>query len=125
MMKKIEILAPGGSKEAIYAAVYSGADAVYTGTDRFSARAFADNPTVEELCGILDVAHLQDKKIYLTVNTLLTEDELEGSLYAQIAPLYEAGLDAVIVQDLGVMDFIRENFPGLDIHASTDRKSVV
>lgn len=119
MMKKIEILAPGGSKEAIYAAVYSGADAVYTGTDRFSARAFADNPTVEELCGILDVAHLQDKKIYLTVNTLLTEDELEGSLYAQIAPLYEAGLDAVIVQDLGVMDFIRENFPGLDIHAST------
>lgn len=119
MMKKIEILAPGGSKEAIYAAVYSGADAVYTGTDRFSARAFADNPTVEELCGILDFAHLHDKKIYLTANTLLTEDELEGSLYAQIAPLYEAGLDAVIVQDLGVMDFVRENFPGLDIHAST------
>lgn len=118
-MKKIEILAPGGSKEAIYAAIYSGADAVYTGTDRFSARAFADNPTVEELCGILDFAHLHDKKIYLTVNTLLTEDELEGSLYAQIAPLYEAGLDAVIVQDLGVMDFIGQNFPGLDIHAST------
>lgn len=118
-MKKIEILAPGGSKEAIYAAIYSGADAVYTGTDRFSARAFADNPTVEELCGILDFAHLHDKKIYLTVNTLLTEEELEGSLYALIAPLYEAGLDAVIVQDPGVMDFIGQNFPGLAIHAST------
>ncbi len=118
-MKKIEILAPGGSKEAIYAAIYSGADAVYTGTDRFSARAFADNPTVEELCGILDFAHLHDKKIYLTVNTLLTEEELEGSLYALLAPLYEAGLDAVIVQDPGVMDFIGQNFPGLAIHAST------
>ncbi len=118
-MKKIEILAPGGSKEAIYAAIYSGADAVYTGTDRFSARAFADNPTVEELCGILDFAHLHDKKIYLTVNTLLTEEELEGSLYALIAPLYEAGLDAVIVQDPGVMDFIGQNFQGLAIHAST------
>lgn len=116
---KIEILAPGGSKEAVYAAVYSGADAVYTGTDRFSARAYADNPTVEELCGILDFAHLHDKKIYVTINTLLTERELEGSLYAQIYPLYESGLDAVIVQDFGVMDFIRDQFPGLAIHAST------
>lgn len=118
-MKEIEILAPGGSKEAIYAAIYGGADAVYTGTDRFSARAYADNPTVEELCGILDFAHLHDKKIYVTINTLLTERELEGSLYAQIYPLYENGLDAVIVQDFGVMDFVREHFPGLAIHAST------
>ena len=118
-MKNVEILAPGGSKEGIYAAVYSGADAVYTGINRFSARAFADNPTVEEMCEILDFAHLHDKKIYLTANTLLTEDELEGSFYSQIRPLYEAGLDAVIVQDFGVMDFVREHFPGLDIHAST------
>ena len=110
-MKNVEILAPGGSKEGIYAAVYSGADAVYTGINRFSARAFADNPTVEEMCEILDFAHLHDKKIYLTANTLLTEDELEGSFYSQIRPLYEAGLDAVIVQDFGVMDFVREHFP--------------
>lgn len=118
-MNKIEILAPGGSKEAIYAAIYSGADAVYTGTDRFSARAYAQNPTVGELCEIIDFAHIHEKKIYLTANTLLTEDELEGSFYAQIRPLYEAGLDAVIVQDFGVMDFVREHFPDLAIHAST------
>lgn len=118
-MNKIEILAPGGSKEAIYAAIYSGADAVYTGTDRFSARAYAQNPTVEELCGIIDFAHIHEKKIYLTANTLLTEDELEGSFYARIRPLYEAGLDAVIVQDFGVMDFVRRHFPDLAVHAST------
>lgn len=115
----VEILAPGGSKEAIYAGLYSGADAVYTGTDRFSARAFADNPSVEELCRILDFAHLHGKKIYLTVNTLLTEEELENQLYDLIRPLYESGLDAVIVQDFGVMDQIRESFPGLSLHAST------
>ncbi|MCI8363888.1 MAG: U32 family peptidase [Eubacterium sp.] len=118
-MKKIEILAPGGSREAIYAGIYGGADAIYTGTSRFSARAFAENPDVEELCRILDFAHLHEKKIYLTVNTLLTEEELEGSLYDLIRPLYEHGLDAVIVQDFGVMDLIREYFPGMDIHAST------
>ena len=118
-MKKVEILAPGGSREAIYAGIYGGADAIYTGTSRFSARAFAENPDVEEVCRILDFAHLHGKKIYLTVNTLLTEEELEGSLYDMIRPLYEHGLDAVIVQDFGVMDFIREYFPGMDIHAST------
>lgn len=115
----VEILAPGGSREAIYAGLYSGADAVYTGTDRFSARAFADNPDVDELCRILDFAHLHGKKIYLTVNTLLTEQELEGQLYDLIKPLYESGLDAVIVQDFGVMDHIRQSFPGLFLHAST------
>lgn len=118
-MKKVEILAPGGSREAIYAGIYCGADAVYTGTSRFSARAFADNPDVEELCRILDFAHLHDKKIYLTVNTLLSEEELEEGLYDMLRPLYEHGLDAVIVQDFGVLDFIREQFPGMELHAST------
>lgn len=117
--KKVEILAPGGSKEAIYAGLSSGADAIYTGTSRFSARAYADNPSVEELCGILDFAHLHGKKIYLTVNTLLSEDELEHSLFDMIHPLYQSGLDAVIVQDFGVMDFLHRNFPELPLHAST------
>lgn len=116
---RVEILAPGGSKEAIYAGLCSGADAIYTGTSRFSARAFADNPSVEELCCIVDFAHLHGKKVYLTVNTLLSEEELEGSLYEMLAPLYESGLDAVIVQDFGVMNFVREYFPEMDIHAST------
>lgn len=115
----VEILAPGGSKEAVYAALHSGADAVYTGTKWFSARAYAENPEVDELCRILDDAHLRGKKIYLTVNTLLTEEELEGQLFELLEPLYEAGLDAVIVQDLGVLDLIHESFPGMDVHAST------
>lgn len=115
----VEILAPGGSREAIYAGIYSGADAVYTGTSRFSARAFADNPDVEELCRIVDFAHLHGKKIYLTVNTLLTEEELERSLFDVVKPLYETGLDAVIVQDFGVLEFLHSHFPDMDLHAST------
>ena len=115
----VEILAPGGSVDGIYAAMLHGADAIYTGTQRFSARAFADNPSVEQLCDILDFAHVRDKKIYLTVNTLLTDEELEENLYDLLLPLYDNGLDAVIVQDVGVMQFIHEAFPDLDIHAST------
>lgn len=121
---KVEILAPGGSKEAIYAGLACGADAIYTGTSRFSARAFADNPSVTELCEILDYAHLHGKKVYLTVNTLLTERELEEELYEVLAPLYESGLDAVIVQDLGVMDYVHTYFPDMDIHASTQMSFV-
>ena len=98
-MRKIEILGPAGSKEGIYAALNAGADAVYVGTSRFGARAFAKNPSVEELEEALVYAHLRDKKIYLTVNTLLTDQEIQGQLYEMIAPLYEAGLDACIVQD--------------------------
>ena len=115
----VEILAPGGSVDGIYAAMLHGADAIYTGTQRFSARAFADNPSVEQLCDVLDFAHVRDKKIYLTVNTLLTDEELEDHLYDLLLPLYDNGLDAVIVQDIGVMQFIHEAFPALDIHAST------
>lgn len=118
-MKKTEILAPAGSIETLYAALKMGADAVYTGTDRFGARAFADNPSVEELERALTYAHLRNKKIYLTVNTLLTDRELEEELYPLIKPLYEAGLDACIVQDVGVLSFLHENFPDMDLHAST------
>lgn len=118
-MKKVEILAPAGSIEALYAALKMGADAVYVGTDRFGARAFADNPSVEEITDALFYAHLRNKKIYLTVNTLLTDREIEKELYSVIRPLYEAGLDACIVQDVGVLSFLHENFPDMDLHAST------
>lgn len=118
-MKEIEILAPAGSIESLYAALKLGADAVYTGTSRFGARAFADNPCVGDLKEALIYAHLRQKKIYLTVNTLLSDKELEQELFPMIAPLYEAGLDACIVQDLGVLSFLHENFPGMDLHAST------
>ncbi len=118
-MRQVEILAPAGSIEGLYGALDMGADAVYVGTRRFGARAFADNPSVEELQEALVYAHLRDKRIYLTVNTLLTDRELEEELYPMIAPLYESGLDACIVQDIGVLDFLHENFPEMDLHAST------
>ena len=118
-MREIEILAPAGSLESLYAALKLGADAVYTGTKRFGARAFADNPDVEELREALLYAHLRKKKIYLTVNTLLSDREVEEELFPMIAPLYEAGLDACIVQDFGVLSFLHENFPDMDLHAST------
>ncbi|MCH5265951.1 MAG: DUF3656 domain-containing protein [Lachnospiraceae bacterium] len=118
-MKKIEILAPAGSLESLYAACGMGGDAVYVGTSRFGARAFADNPTVAELEKALTFAHLRDKRLYLTVNTLLRDRELEQELYPMIQPLYEAGLDACIVQDMGVLSFLHENFPDLPLHAST------
>lgn len=116
--KKIEILAPAGSYESFHAALCAGADAVYAGGNRFGARAYADNFTQEELIRAIDEAHLHGRKLYLTVNTLLKDCEMD-ELYDYLAPLYSAGLDAVIVQDAGVLSFVRENFPEMDIHAST------
>lgn len=118
-MRKTEILAPAGTIESLYGAFKMGADAVYTGTSRFGARAFAENPAVPELEKALTYAHLRGKKIYLTVNTLLNTRELEEELYPLIRPLYEAGLDACIVQDMGVMAYLHEYFPDMDLHAST------
>lgn len=117
--KKLEILAPAGSFESLKAAVHAGADAVYMGGGRFGARAYADNPEGNLLLEAIDYAHLYGVKLYLTVNTLLKEKELKEELYDYLKPCYEHGLDAVIVQDPGVMKAIQEWFPGLPIHAST------
>lgn len=119
MKRQIELLAPAGSLESVKAAYCAGADAVYAGGNRFGARAYAQNLTESELLDAIDYAHLHDRKFYLTVNTLLKEPELEEELYAYLKPLYTAGLEAVIVQDLGVLDFVKQEFPGLAIHAST------
>lgn len=116
---KTEILAPAGSYAAFKAVINAGADAVYLGGENFGARAYAGNFTEEELLSAIDYAHIHNKKVYLTVNTLLKNNELFKSLGDYIAPFYEAGLDAVIVQDYGVMVYIHENFPDMDIHAST------
>lgn len=119
-MKKngIEILAPAGSLESLKAAVCAGADAVYIGGSLFGARAYADNPKEEELLEAIDYVHLHGRKIYLTVNTLLKENEME-TLYEYLVPYYRQGLDAVIVQDIGVMQFVKHNFPDMSIHVST------
>ncbi|MBO7336618.1 MAG: U32 family peptidase, partial [Lachnospiraceae bacterium] len=117
--RKPEVLSPCGSIEALKGAIASGADAVYIGGRKFGARAYAENPERDVLLDAIDFVHLNGKKIYMTVNTLLKEDELEKELYPELLPYYERGLDAVIVQDIGVMDFIRNAFPDLHIHAST------
>lgn len=114
-----EILAPAGSYQCMIAAFNAGADAVYVGGSMFGARAYADNFDTDELISAIDYAHLRGKRLYLTVNTLLKEQELENSLSDYIKPLYEAGLDAVIVQDMGVLRHIKSKFPDLCIHAST------
>ena len=117
-MTKPELLSPAGSLACAKAAVNAGADAIYIGGTRFGARAYADNPDDAGLIDALHYCHFHGRKMYLTVNTLFKEKEMP-ELYEFIRPLYEEGLDAVIVQDYGAVAFIRENFPGLDIHAST------
>ena len=116
--RRVELLSPAGNEEGFYGAVHAGADAVYLAGGRFGARAYADNFTSETLVACIRYAHLLGRKIYLTVNTLLKEDELT-ELYDYLLPFYEAGLDAVIVQDLGVLRFIRMHFPNLKLHVST------
>ena len=114
-----ELLAPAGSMDAFRAALACGADAVYIGGSRFGARAYADNPDETDLLRAIDEAHLLDRKLYLTVNTLLKDQELASELYDWLMPYYLHGLDGVIVQDLGVIDFLQREFPELPLHAST------
>lgn len=114
-----ELLAPAGSYDSLRAAVNAGADAVYIGGSMFGARAYADNPDQEGLLSGIDYCHIHGRQIYLTVNTLLKDRELEEQLYGYLLPFYREGLDGVIVQDLGVMELIHSQFPGLPVHAST------
>lgn len=116
---KAEVLAPASNFETVKAALNAGADAIYIGGSKFGARAYADNMKEDELRRAIDYAHLHEKKIYMTINTLLKQEEIENELYEYLRPYYEQGLDAAIVQDLGVMEFIRNNFQDLSIHAST------
>lgn len=117
-MKKVELLAPAGSFQALKGAVSAGADAIYLGGQQYGARAYADNFSKEEICQGIHLAHVFGRKIYLTVNTLVKEKELD-LLYDFLLPFYESGLDGVIVQDLGVLRLIRDSFPELSLHAST------
>ena len=118
MKREVEILAPAGSWECLEAAVCAGADAIYIGGSRFGARAHADNLNEERMLEAIDYVHLHGRKLYMTVNTLLKEQEL-GELVDYLRPYYEQGLDAVIVQDIGAMRLIREAFPDLPLHVST------
>lgn len=119
LRKKPEILAPAGSIESLKGAVAAGADAVYIGGSRFGARAYADNPEADTLLDAIDYVHSKNRRIYLTVNTLLKEKELTKELYPFLEKYYRAGVDAVIVQDVGVLHFLATHFPELPVHAST------
>lgn len=119
MRGKPEILAPAGSIESLRGAIAAGADAVYIGGSRFGARAYADNPEQDMLLSAIDYVHSKDRRIYLTVNTLLKEQELTKELYPFLEKYYRAGVDAVIVQDVGVLHFLASHFPELPVHAST------
>ena len=117
-MNKPELLAPAGDMACFMAAINAGADAIYLGGEEYGARAYASNFSKEELCEALSYAHLFGVKVYLTVNTLVKEREFDR-LVSFLEHFYEHGLDGVIVQDLGVLLQLKESFPGLELHAST------
>lgn len=116
--KDFELLAPAGNLEIFKGVIESGADAVYVGGSMFGARAYANNFTEDELLEAIDFAHLRGVKVYLTVNTLIKNSEF-SKLYDYLLPYYKRGLDAVIVQDIGVVKAIHEYFPSMEIHTST------
>ncbi len=119
MLTSMELLAPAGDLKIFKSAINAGADAVYFGGDFFGARASAKNFSVTDAKNGLEYAHLRKKKAYLTVNTLLKNTEMEFRLYDFMKEYYEAGIDGVIVQDFGVFSFLKDHFPDLELHAST------
>lgn len=117
-MERIELLAPAGDYSCFLAGINAGADAIYLSGEKFGARAYAKNFTKDELIMAIDYAHIFSKKVFLTVNTLFKDNEME-ELYEYILPYYVAGLDGVIVQDLGVISYLLKAFPDMPVHAST------
>ena len=117
-MKKKELLAPAGNYEALLQAIFNGADAIYLSGKRFGARTFAENFTNEEIVKAIKIAHLYDVKIYVTINTIIYEHEINDCIDF-IRFLHQKNVDAIILQDLGIIKIVREKFPNLEIHAST------
>jgi len=115
---QVELLAPAGDEECFKAAIAAGADAIYFGLERFSARTRAKNITVEQAKYLIPLAHQHNCRTYLTLNTLITDDEMESAL-SLVKDAISCGIDAVIVQDLGVLKILHDSFPSLELHAST------
>lgn len=118
MNRNLELLAPGGDVEAIKAAVVAGANAVYCGLDNFNARNRASNLTLDDLYGVIRLAHKYDCSVFLTLNVVILEQEIP-SLIKQLNKLVNSGIDGIIVQDLGVFNLVKKYFPTLNVHAST------
>jgi putative protease len=117
-MNNIEILAPVGNFENLKAAVLAGANAVYLAGKEFGARSFAKNFTKEELAEVVEYCHIRNVSVYITVNTLIKEDEI-AKILSYIKYLYLIDVDAIIIQDIGIASFVKEQFPDFDLHAST------
>ncbi|GAM70119.1 related to collagenase [Vibrio sp. JCM 19236] len=115
---QFELLAPGGDVESIKAAIAAGADAIYCGLDRFNARNRAANLTLDNLKGVLELAHANNCQIFLTLNVLILESEIPAVMRL-LAQLEQTDIDGVIVQDLGLAYLLKRHFPALDVHAST------
>ena len=115
---KTEILAPVGSEEMLVAAVRTGADAVYCGGNKFNARRTADNFSDEQLKKAIEYCRLNNVKSYLTLNTVIKDSEMHDALEL-VQKVYSYGIDAIIVQDLGLAELVHKNFPHLALHAST------
>ncbi|RQD85224.1 U32 family peptidase, partial [Methanosalsum natronophilum] len=118
MNETVELLAPAGNSEAFYAAIENGADAIYIGIQGFSARNYASNFSLQQVKNNIDYAHSRNVKVYVALNTLIKKDEFKVAL--QIAhELYVQGVDALIVQDLGFLLFLKEKIPTFRLHVST------
>lgn len=117
-MKRVEILAPAGSMNSLYAAINKGADAVYLGGNKFSARAYASNFDNDNMIKAVDYSHCYGVKVYITLNTVLKENEIEEAV-KYVGFLYEIGVDALIIQDMGLLKRVLEEYPDFELHAST------
>ena len=117
-MKKVELLSPAGNIESLKAAIHNGCDAVYISGKNYGARKFADNFTLEEIKEAINYAHIYDVKVYLTVNTLIYEKEIK-ELLNYVKEVHKYGIDALIMQDIGMIKLVKQTFPNLEIHAST------
>ena len=117
-MKKVELLAPAGSMESLIAAVNNGADAVYLGGSKFSARAYASNFDNEKIKEAVDYAHLYNVQVYITINTLIKQNEIEEAMDF-VDFLYKVGVDALIIQDVGLLKRVKDKYKDFEVHAST------
>lgn len=117
-MNKTEILAPVGNMDMLYAGIAAGADAFYLALDDFGARAYAENFTLENIEGVIDYIHYFDRKVFITMNTLIKDSEMDKAIN-YIERLYQYGVDGILIQDIGFYSIIKDKMPGLDFHAST------
>ena len=117
-MNKLELLAPAGNMEAALQAIHNGADAIYMGGKSFGARAFAGNFSYDEMKEAIDTAHLYGVKVYVTVNTLIFQDEVKDFI-EHAGRIYKLGADALIMQDVGMINMVRSMYPDVELHAST------